>query len=128
MLLDDRTNCLISFLLVEHCGFTHKLLCFIRIGRLSKAAVSSANARRALNRRMKNITPPRVKTPELVDISWERHKSQIRNEPCTGEIVEQASYNESLENNDAPFPSQRRSISEHDEELPMREDHDLLPK
>jgi hypothetical protein len=32
--------------------FTYKLLCFINMGRLSNAAVSSARASRALNRRM----------------------------------------------------------------------------
>jgi hypothetical protein len=43
----------------------HKLLCLRMIGWLSKKAVSSAIARRELNRRMKNMTPPRVNTPEL---------------------------------------------------------------
>lgn len=46
-------------------AFAYKLLCFINMGRLSNAAVSSASASRALNRRIKKITPPRVKTPEL---------------------------------------------------------------
>lgn len=56
---------------------TYKLLCFIKIGRLSNAAVSSAMARRALNSRMKNITPPRVKTPELFTVS-PRHYNDLQ--------------------------------------------------
>lgn len=46
---------------------TYKLLCFSKMGLLSKAAVNSASASSALNRRIKNITPPRVKTPELLN-------------------------------------------------------------
>ena len=45
---------------------THKLLCFSMIGRLPNAEVSSASAIRALNRSMKNRTPPRGKTPAEV--------------------------------------------------------------
>lgn len=48
---------------------THKLLCFIKIGLLAKAAVNSAMANNALKSRMKNITPPLVKTPALEKVS-----------------------------------------------------------
>lgn len=44
---------------------TYKLLCFSMTGRCVKTSVSSARASRALKRRTKNMTPPRVKTPAL---------------------------------------------------------------
>lgn len=56
----------VSILASRQDKFTYKLLCFSITGRLANADVSSARASKALNRSMKNKTPPRGKTPAEV--------------------------------------------------------------
>lgn len=71
-------------------------------------------ARRELNRRTKNITPPRVNTPPLHECQKSFTLSRSLDLPCLRKGIKETSDDERLECKDAPLSHEGLLVTIHD--------------